>query len=342
VFNREEISVVEKDTFRAIVARQDGDKGSSVTVRLESITEAELPPGDVLVDVEYSSLNYKDGLALLNKNKILRGFPIVPGIDFAGIVRHSDSAEFSPGDRVILTGWGVGENWSGGFAERARVKSEWLVKTPSSMTNRDAMAIGTAGLTAMLCISALERAGLAEGDNVVVTGAAGGVGSIAVKLLSRFGFHVTAVTGRPEQHDFLRSIGAQDFVERSQLQVLGRPLQSERWKGGVDTVGGTILANVLSSVVYGGAVAACGLAGGMDLPTTVAPFILRGVSLVGVDSVNCSKLRRMEAWEKLSRALSAADLDALCSEVGLADVLPIAEELIAGRVRGRTVVAMAR
>lgn len=332
---------MQQDRFRAIVARQQGDSGS-VRVGLESIPEAELPPGDVTVEVEYSSLNYKDGLALLNKNRILRRFPLIPGIDFAGVVRHSDSAEFSRGDRVILTGWGVGESWSGGFSERARVKSDWLVNTPSSMTSRDAMTIGTAGLTAMLCVMALERAGLAAGDKVVVTGAAGGVGSIAVRLLSRLGFHVTAVTGRPEQHDYLRSIGAQDFVDRGQLQAPGKPLQSEQWKGGVDTVGGTVLANVLSSVAYGGAVAACGLAGGMDLPTTVAPFILRGVSLIGIDSVNCCKVSRIEAWEKLSGALSAQDLGAVCSEVGLADVLPLAEQIVAGRVRGRTVVAVSK
>ncbi|HMN71288.1 MAG TPA: MDR family oxidoreductase [Rhodoblastus sp.] len=329
------------DEFRAIVAREDGDKGP-VSVRLEKITEAELPAADVLVDVDYSSLNYKDGLALLNKNRILRKFPIIPGIDFAGVVRSSDSPEFRAGDRVILTGWGVGESWSGGFAERARVKSEWLVKTPAAMTNRSAMAIGTAGLTAMLCVMALERAGLRAGDKVVVTGAAGGVGSVAVALLARLGFKVTAVTGRPEQHEFLRSLGASDFVDRSELQAPGKPLQGERWKGAVDTVGGVLLANVLASIAYEGAVAACGLAGGMDLPTTVAPFILRGVSLVGVDSVNCPKARRIEAWDRLASALSAKDLDAVTSETGLPDVLGLGAEILAGRVRGRTVVAMSK
>ncbi len=329
------------DQFRAIVARQDGEKGP-VTVKLERITEADLPAADVLVDVEYSSLNYKDGLALANKNKVLRKFPIIPGIDFAGVVSRSDSPDFHAGDRVILTGWGVGEGWSGGFSERARVKSEWLVKTPSTMTNRAAMAIGTAGLTAMLCVMALERAGLRAGDKVVVTGAAGGVGSVAVALLAKLGFKVTAVTGRPEQHEYLRSLGAADFVDRSELQTPGRPLQSERWKGAVDTVGGVILANVLASIAYEGAVAACGLAGGMDLPTTVAPFILRGVSLIGVDSVNCLKARRVEAWDRLAAALSSADLDAVTSEVGLSEVMSLGADILAGQVRGRTVVAMSK
>lgn len=327
------------EEFQAIVARQDGDKGP-VTVKLETITEADLPAADVLVDVEYSSLNYKDGLALLNKNRILRRFPIVPGIDFAGVVRRSDTSEFKTGDRVILTGWGVGEGWSGGFAERASVKSEWLVKTPAAMTSRAAMAIGTAGLTAMLCVMALEQAGLKAGDKVVVTGAAGGVGSVAVALLAKLGFKVTAVTGRPEQHDYLRSLGAEDFVDRAELQTPGKPLQGERWKGAVDTVGGVLLANVLASMAYGGAVAACGLAGGMDLPTTVAPFILRGVSLIGVDSVNCPKARRVEAWERLAAALSPAELDAVTSEVSLAGVMGLGADILAGQVRGRTVVAM--
>ncbi len=329
------------DEFQAIVAREDGVKGP-VSVRLEKISEAELPAADVLVDVEYSSLNYKDGLALLNKNRILRKFPIIPGIDFAGVVRKSDAPEFRAGDRVILTGWGVGEGWSGGFAERARVKSEWLVKTPAAMSNRSAMAIGTAGLTAMLCVMAIERAGLRAGDKVVVTGAAGGVGSVAVALLAKLGFKVTAVTGRPEQHEFLRSLGATEFVARSELQAPGKPLQGERWKGAVDTVGGVMLANVLASIAYEGAVAACGLAGGMDLPTTVAPFILRGVSLIGVDSVNCPMKRRTEAWDRLASTLSSKDLEAVTSQVSLAEVLGFGAEILAGRVRGRTVVAMSK
>ena len=326
-------------TFQAIVARQNGDKGP-VTIKLENIAETELPAADVLVDVQFSSLNYKDGLALQNKNRILRSFPIIPGIDFAGIVRRSDSPEFRAGDRVILTGWGVGEGWSGGFAERARVKSEWLVKTPETMSNRAAMTIGTAGLTAMLCVMALERAGLKAGDKVVVTGAAGGVGSVAISLLAKLGFAVTAVTGRPEQYDYLRALGARDFVDRAELQTPGKPLQRERWNGGVDTVGGVMLANVLASMAYEGIVAACGLAGGMDLPSTVAPFILRGVSLIGVDSVNCPTKRRSAAWDRLADLLSPADLDAVTHEVSLVDVPELGADILAGRVRGRTVVAI--
>lgn len=326
-------------TFQAIVARQNGDKGP-VTIKLENIAETELPAADVLVDVQFSSLNYKDGLALQNKNRILRSFPIIPGIDFAGIVRRSDSPEFRAGDRVILTGWGVGEGWSGGFAERARVKSEWLVKTPETMSNRAAMTIGTAGLTAMLCVMALERAGLKAGDKVVVTGAAGGVGSVAISLLAKLGFAVTAVTGRPEQYDYLRALGARDFVDRAELQTPGKPLQRERWNGGVDTVGGVMLANVLASMAYEGIVAACGLAGGMDLPSTVAPFILRGVSLIGVDSVNCPTKRRSAAWDRLADLLSPADLDAVTHEVSLVDVPGLGADILAGRVRGRTVVAI--
>jgi acrylyl-CoA reductase (NADPH) len=326
-------------TFRAIVARKD-DATGNVSVRLEAISDTDLPSGDVTVDVDFSSLNYKDGLALLNKNKVLRKFPITPGIDFAGTVRASDAPDFAPGDRVILTGWGVGESWSGGFAKRARIKSEWLVKTPDTMTNRTAMMIGTAGLTAMLCVMALEKAGLTRGDRVVVTGAAGGVGSVSVKLLAQRGFRVTAMTGRREQHEFLQSLGAADFIDRVDLQTPGKPLQSERWEGGVDTVGSTILANLLASTVYGGAIAACGLAAGMDLPTTVAPFILRGVSLIGVDSVNCKKQHRVEAWDRLAEELSAGDLEPLTTEVDLEKVLTLGEEILAGRVRGRTLVAL--
>lgn len=328
---------MQDETFRAIVARRDETTGN-VSVALETISEADLPPGDVLVDVEYSSFNYKDGLALTNKAKILRKFPIVPGIDFAGTVRQSHSAEFKPGDRVILTGWGVGESWSGGFAERARVKPEWLVKTPEQMSSRTAMGIGTAGLTSMLCIQALERAGLKDGARVLVTGAAGGVGSVAVKLLAQRGFHVTALTGRAEQHGFLRSLGAQDFVDRSELQAPGKLLQSERWDAAVDTVGSTILANVIASISYDGAVAACGLAAGMDLPTNVAPFILRGVSLLGVDSVNCKKERREEAWQRLAQELSPDDLDALITETTLEELPNLAQDILKGHVRGRTVV----
>jgi len=324
------------DEFRAIVARRD--ESGQVTINLEKITETELPSADVTVDIEYSSLNYKDGLALLNRNKVLRSFPIVPGIDFAGIVRDSAAPEFGPGDRVLLTGWGVGEMWSGGFSERARVKPEWLLKTPDNMTNRTAMVLGTAGLTAMLSVMALEEAKVKPGGRVIVTGAAGGVGSVSIKLLAQRGYHVTALTGRSEQHDFLRSLGAHDFVSRDEYQATGKPLQSERWDGAVDTVGGTLLANVLASTAYGGTVAACGLAASMELPTTVAPFILRGVSLIGIDSVNCPRERRIAAWERLAHDIQAHDLAALSTEVSLEDVVTLGDRILSGQVRGRTLV----
>ncbi|MFG1224091.1 MDR family oxidoreductase [Xanthobacter sp. DSM 14517] len=312
------------------------DAGQAIAI--ETITEAELPAGDVTVDVEYSSFNYKDGLALKGMSRILRALPMVPGIDFAGTVRASDNPAFAPGDKVVLTGWGVGENWSGGFAERAKVKGEWLVKLPAGLTPRQAMAIGTAGLTAMLCVDALERYGITEGGDVLVTGAAGGVGSVAVRLLSRLGYKVSALTGRPAEADFLKSLGAIDIVDRATYAAAGKPLAGERWHGAVDTVGGTILANVLAATRYGGAVAACGLAAATDLPTTVFPFILRNVALLGVDSVNCPTPRRLAAWTRLGEILTEADFDLVTREVTLEDLPQVAEDIIVGGVRGRTVV----
>jgi len=323
------------DTFRALVARKT-EGGQAVA--LETITEADLPAADVTVDVEFSSFNYKDGLALKGQSRILRTFPMVPGIDFAGTVRTSDNPAFAPGDKVVLTGWGVGESWSGGFAERARVKGEWLVKLPEGLTTHQAMAIGTAGLTAMLCVDALERYGITPGGDVLVTGAAGGVGSVAVRLLSRLGYKVSALTGRRSEEDFLKSIGACEIVDRDTYAAAGKPLASERWHGAVDTVGGQILANVLASTAYGGAVAACGLAAATDLPTTVFPFILRNVALLGVDSVNCPTARRARAWARLSDVLEPNDLDQVTRDVGLDDLPRLADDIIAGRVRGRTVV----
>ena len=323
--------------FRALVAREDGGRQK---IALETLTEADLPAADVTVDVEYSSFNYKDGLALAGRNRILRHYPIVPGIDFAGIVARSENPRFRPGERVALTGFGVGENWSGGFAERARVKGEWLVKLPDGLDCRQAMAIGTAGFTAMLAVIALERNGIAKGGDVVVTGAAGGVGSIAVRLLSRLGYRVTALTGRVAERGFLESLGAAEILERAAYQAPGKPLQAERWQGAVDTVGGTILANVLAATAYGGAVAACGLAGGADLPTSVFPFILRGVALFGIDSVQCKMAAREEAWRRLARELTADDLAAVTEEIGLGDLPARAEAILAGRVRGRTIVAV--
>ncbi len=321
--------------FRALVAREEGGRQS---VALETLTDADLPAADVTVDVEFSSFNYKDGLALAGRNRILRHYPIIPGIDFAGTVAQSASPRFRPGDKVVLTGFGVGENWSGGFAERARVKSAWLVALPAGLDARQAMAIGTAGFTAMLAVLALERHGIAKGGEVLVTGAAGGVGSIAVRLLSRLGYRVTALTGRPAERDFLESLGAGAILERAAYQAPGKPLQAERWQGAVDSVGGTILANVLAATAYGGAVAACGLAGGADLPTSVFPFILRGVALLGIESVQCPLALREEAWRRLARDLTAADLAAVTEEIGLGDLPARAEAILAGQVRGRTVV----
>lgn len=325
------------DTFRALVARKT-EGGQSIA--FEQITEAELPKADVTVDVEYSSFNYKDGLALTGANRILRTFPMVPGIDFAGTVRASDNPAFRPGDHVVLTGWGVGESWSGGFAERARVKGEWLVKLPEGLSARQAMALGTAGLTAMLCVDALERHGIKAGGNVIVTGAAGGVGSVAVRLLSRLGYRVSALTGRGSEEPFLRELGASEIIARETYAAPGKPLASELWHGAVDTAGGQILANVLASTAYGGAVAACGLAAATELPTSVFPFILRNVALLGVDSVNCPTERREKAWERLAKLLAPSDFDLVTTEVRFEDLLALAQAILAGRVRGRSVVRL--
>ncbi len=322
-------------TFRALVAR-DAPDGQSVG--LERLSDDDLPEGDVVVDVAYSSLNYKDGLALKGLNGILRHRPIIPGIDLAGTVAASTDSRFGPGDEVVLTGWGVGEKHSGGFSERARLRGEWLTTLPSSLSSRSAMAIGTAGLTAMLCVLALERYGIEPGGEVVVTGAAGGVGSVSILLLSRLGYRVTAATGRAELEPFLRSLGASSLVARADLQSAGRPLQKERWDAGVDTVGGTVLANVLTSIRYGGAVAACGLAGGSDLPATVFPFILRNVALLGVDSVHCPMKLRDKAWGRLSELVTEADTEHLSREVTLEQLPDLADAILRGDVQGRILV----
>ncbi|MEP9367997.1 MDR family oxidoreductase [Xanthobacter sp. VNH20] len=325
------------ETFRAIMARKT-EGGQAIAI--ETITEGDLPEADVTVDVEYSSFNYKDGLALKGLSRILRALPMVPGIDFAGTVRASASPRFAAGDKVVLTGWGVGETWSGGFAERARVKSEWLVKLPQGLSTRQAMAIGTAGLTGMLCVDALERYGITDGGDVLVTGAAGGVGSVAVRLLSRLGYRVHALTGRRSEEAFLKSLGAVEIVDREAYQAAGKPLQAEKWHGAVDTVGGTLLANVLASTRYGGAVAACGLAGGTDLPTSVFPFILRNVALLGVDSVNCPTDRRTAAWTRIADLLNEEDFARMTQEVRLEDLPNVADAILKGQIRGRTVVAL--
>ena len=323
-------------TFKAIVV----DKAESgQTVRLADFDERELMEGDVTVGVEYSTLNYKDGLALTGKAPVVRRFPMIAGIDFAGTVQSSSHPAWKSGDKVILNGWGLGETHLGGYAQKARVKGDWLVRLPQSMSTRQAMAIGTAGYTAMLAVMALERAGVAAARGaVIVTGAAGGVGSVAIALLAKLGYTVIASTGRPAESDYLNGLGATEVIERKELTGPVRPLSKERWAGGIDAVGSTTLANVLSMTRYGGAVAACGLAGGMDLPTSVAPFILRGVSLIGIDSVMCPLAMRQQAWGRLETDLDQAKIAAMTAEIGLGEVVDAGARVVAGEVRGRIVV----
>ena len=323
-------------TFKAIVV----DKAESgQTVRLADFDERELMEGDVTVGVEYSTLNYKDGLALTGKAPVVRRFPMIAGIDFAGTVQSSSHPGWKPGDKVILNGWGLGETHLGGYAQKARVKGDWLVRLPQSMSTRQAMAIGTAGYTAMLAVMALERAGVAAARGaVIVTGAAGGVGSVAIALLAKLGYTVIASTGRPAEAGYLKGLGATEVIERKELTGPVRPLSKERWAGGIDAVGSTTLANVLSMTRYGGAVAACGLAGGMDLPTSVAPFILRGVSLIGIDSVMCPLAMRQQAWGRLETDLDQAKIAAMTAEIGLGEVVDAGARVVAGEVRGRIVV----
>jgi acrylyl-CoA reductase (NADPH) len=326
-------------TFKAIVVEK-GEGGQKTG--LADFDEANLMDGDVTVRVEWSTVNYKDGLALTGKAPVIRRFPMIPGIDFAGTVESSSHPQWKQGDRVILNGWGAGETHLGGYAEKARVKGDWLVGLPARNSTRGAMAIGTAGYTAMLAVMALERQGVAPRHGpVIVTGAAGGVGSVAVTLLAKLGFAVVASTGRPAEADYLKSLGAREIIERKELAGASKPLGPERWAGGIDTVGSTTLANVLSMTRYGGAIAACGLAGGMDLPATVAPFILRGVSLIGIDSVMCPLERRREAWKRLASDLDAGRLAAMTSEIGLAGVMDAGRRIVEGAVRGRIVVKIA-
>lgn len=324
-----------QETFRALVLTQaDG----VVHAEFRQLTNADLPEGDTLVEVAYSSLNYKDGLNVTGKGKISRFFPMVPGIDLAGTVVESAGAAYRPGDQVVLTGWGIGERHWGGYAQRARVRSEWLVPLPAGMTLLHSMAVGTAGFTAMLAVMALEEAGVAPGEReVLVTGAAGGVGSVAVAVLAHLGYRVAASTGRSETHEYLRELGATTIVPREELMKPGRPLESERWAGVVDTVGGDALARALSATATHGAVAACGNAGGIGLTTTVFPFILRGVRLIGIDSVLCPAERRRAAWDRLARDLPPAMLDRMTQVEPLSRVAELCEAIIAGRVRGRVV-----
>ncbi len=309
------------------------------SVSMTDLTEEQLPDGDVLVDVAYSTLNYKDALAITGKAPVVRRFPMVPGIDFTGTVARSSHAEFKPGDRVILNGWGVGEKHWGGLAERARVSGDWLVPLPAPIDLRQAAAIGTAGYTAMLCVLALERHGVMPGDGeIVVSGAAGGVGSVATALLAAKGYEIAAVTGRASEADYLRGLGAASVIDRSELTGKVRPLGQERWSGGIDVAGSTVLANMLSMMKYRGVVAACGLAAGMDLPSSVAPFILRGVTLAGVDSVMCPKPDRLEAWARLASDLDLGKLEEMTTELPFAEVIETAPRFIDGMVRGRIVI----
>ena len=323
-------------TFKAIRIDK-ADKGT--TAALTQFDEAELMEGDVTVRVEWSTLNYKDGLALTGKAPVVRRFPMIAGIDFAGTVEQSSNPQWKAGDRVVCTGWGMGETFLGAYAEKARVKGDWLVRIPEGMSARDAMAVGTAGFTAMLAVMALEKHGVTpQSGPVVVTGAAGGVGSVATAVLAKLGYHVVASTGRASEADYLRSIGATDVIDRNELSGPAKPLAKERWAGGVDSVGSTTLANLLSMTKYGGAVAACGLAAGMDLPASVAPFILRGVCLLGIDSVMCPLEARKAAWNRLARDLEPKKLAGITQEIGLDQVLGLAPQILAGQVRGRVVV----
>jgi acrylyl-CoA reductase (NADPH) len=313
------------------------DKGT--TAALTQFDEADLMDGDVTVRVEWSTLNYKDGLAVTGKAPVVRRFPMIAGIDFAGIVEQSSHPDWKAGDNVICTGWGMGETHLGAYAEKARVKGDWLVPLPDGLSAREAMAIGTAGFTAMLAVMALEKQGLSpDSGPMVVTGAAGGVGSVATAVLSKLGYHVIASTGRMSEAAYLESLGAAEVIDRNELSGPAKLLAKERWAGGVDSVGSTTLANLLSMTKYGGAVAACGLAAGMDLPSSVAPFILRGVCLLGIDSVMCPTMARKAAWDRLSRDLDRAKLAEITHEISLDQVIDMGAQILGGQVRGRVVV----
>ena len=326
--------------FHGMLIEKD-DQGYRTTVK--SIDENVLPAGDVTVKVLYSTLNYKDALAITGKAPVVRTFPMVPGIDLVGVVEHSDSDKFAVGDRVLLNGFGVGETHCGGLATKARLKSEWLIPLPSAFSPQQAMAIGTAGYTAMLCVMALEKNGVTpDKGEVLVTGANGGVGSFAIAILAKLGYQVVASTGRVDQSDYLKKLGAKDIIDRASLSEAGRPLAKERWAGAVDSVGSHTLANVCASTKYGGTVAACGLAQGMDFPASVAPFILRCVTLAGVDSVMRPLADRIEAWQRLGEILDPAIFDDIVHEVSLVEAIDVASDLLAGKVRGRVVVDVNR
>jgi len=326
--------------FKGILIEKD-EAGHRAAV--QDIDDARLPAGDVTVRVSHSTLNYKDALAVTGKGPVVRKFPMVPGIDLVGTVESSTHPGHAPGDAVLLNGWGVGEAHWGGLAQKARLNGDWLIPLPSAITPQQAMAIGTAGYTAMLCVLALERHGVQPADGeILVTGAAGGVGSVAIAILSKLGYTVAAATGRPQDAGYLRELGAAQVLDRALFTSPGKPLGKERWAGAVDVVGSHVLANVCAATQYRGMVTACGLAGGMDLPATVAPFILRGVTLAGIDSVMCPRADRLRAWERLGTDLAMDKLGAIGHEVGLAEALPLARRLLNGEVRGRIVVDVHR
>ncbi|WP_374240098.1 MDR family oxidoreductase [Zoogloea sp.] len=326
--------------FKGILIEKD-ESGYRSAVR--DIDEAALPAGNVTVRVSHSTLNYKDGLAITGRGPVVRRFPMVPGIDLAGVVEESTHPDYQPGDAVVLNGWGVGEVHWGGLAQKARLDGDWLIPLPARFSPRQAMAIGTAGYTAMLCVLALERHGVKPADGeIVVTGAAGGVGSVAIAVLAKLGYSVVAVTGRPQDAEYLKSLGAGEVLDRALFAAPGKPLGKERWAGAVDVVGSHVLANVCATTKYRGVVAACGLAAGMDFPATVAPFILRGVTLAGVDSVMCPRAERLLAWQRLADDLDVEKLERISREVGLDEAIPLAASLLDGAVRGRVIVDVNR
>ncbi len=323
--------------MKAILINKDDD---TYAAKLSDVDESGLPDGNVTVQVDYSTLNYKDSLAITGSSPVVRNFPMVPGIDLAGTVEESSHPEYKAGDKVVLNGWGVGEVHWGGLAQKARLNGDWLVGLPEAFTPKQAMAMGTAGYTAMLCVLRLEKNGVTpELGEILVTGAAGGVGSVAISILAKLGYTVTASTGRPgEQADYLKALGAAEIIDRKELSEKGRPLAKERWAGAVDAVGSQTLANICAAAKYGGTVAACGLAQGFDLPATVMPFILRGITLAGIDSVYCPKHRRMEAWSRLAADLDVKHIERMINEIPLSGVIDAASDQLAGKIRGRLVV----
>jgi len=324
-------------SFNALLVNRSEDK--KITSSLETLEESQLPEGDVVIDIDYSTLNYKDALAITGAAPVIRSYPMVPGIDFAGTVVESSHASWKAGDKVILNGWGVGEMHWGGLAQKAKVNGDWLINLPESLSTYQAMAIGTAGYTAMLCVMALQRNGVKPEDGeILVTGANGGVGSFSIAILSAYGYDVVASTGRPQESEYLKQLGAKECIDRAEMSEPGKPLGKERWAGVVDCVGSHTLANACATTKYNGTVAACGLAQGFDLPATVMPFILRGVTLAGVDSVNVATPIRQEAWDKLAKVLKPETFEAVVEKIALSDAIETAGKLLKGEVRGRVVV----